>query len=144
MDINTKMPRVTIYPLLRLQQSASARRKQATADPVIKKQNLGRTRDSTQEQVITHFSVHDAESTKPRIVLVNADRHQQQEENLRAKYHAVVKEPNVCVQPQARLYLGFPNRTDLQVSISMERWRHRTDRRKGDSHLPRLKVPRES
>ncbi len=66
--------------------------------------------------MIPYFSVHDLKGTRPSIAHVNAVGHKQQKENFGGEQEAVVNKRDVCMQPQARLHLGYPDRGRLQVS----------------------------
>lgn len=87
--MSTKIHEVTNISCLQPEQSPPVLQLQATTDPDIKitwfRRMAPRGKDGP------HFSVHDIEGPRSRIVVVNTGGHERNEENFSTKQHAVAK-----------------------------------------------------
>ena len=111
--MSTKVHEITNMPCLQPEQSPPVLLLQATTDPVTKtwfRRMAPRGKDDD-----PHFSVHDFEGARPRIVPVNADGQEREEENFGAKQQGVRKERWVRMHKHACLQRRFPYGSRLGV-----------------------------
>ena len=117
--MSTKIHEVTSIPCLQPEQSPPVLRLQATTDPEIK--TWFRRMAPRRKNDGPHFSVHDFEGARPRIVPVNADGQEREEDNFGAKQQRVRKKRWVRMHIRARLQRRFPYGIRLCICCQLQR-----------------------